>query len=273
MSEYDQKSGPTRRLPQQRIQRFGWIPDRPDQRDHLFSAPLGPLGKLPAEVDLTLGMPDVYDQGNLGSCTANAIGAAFQFGLDKQGLPDFMPSRLFIYYNERVILGTVNFDSGAMLRDGIRSVAQLGVCSEDLWPYDTSKFRDEPSEKCYQEAVGNRALDYQRVSRSLSQMKGCLAAGFPFVFGFTVYESFESPEVERTGVVPMPSSDEEVLGGHAVLAVGYVEDEQRFRVRNSWGEDWGDAGYFTMPYAYLTTRSLSSDFWTIQMVTEDDRTE
>jgi C1A family cysteine protease len=272
MSEQDQQTDHTHGLTQHQIQRYGWVPDRPDHRDHLFSAPLRMLGGIPAEVDLSADMPPVYDQGNLGSCTANAIAGAFEYGLAEQQLPDFMPSRLFIYYNERVMEGTVDWDSGAMIRDGIRSVHNVGVCTEDLWPYDTKKFRDEPTEECYDQAAGNRTLDYQRVFRSLTQMRGCLAAGFPFVFGFTVYESFESEEVAETGTVPMPSSDEEVLGGHAVVAVGYIDDEQRFRCRNSWGPDWGDAGYFTMPYAYLTTRSLSSDFWTIQMVTEDDQT-
>ena len=87
------------------------------------------------------------------------------------------------------------------------------------------------------------------------------------MFGFTVYESFESQEVAKTGVVPMPAPGEQVVGGHAVLAVGYDDSAQTFMVRNSWGTGWGQAGYFTMPYAYLTTRGLSSDFWTIRIVT------
>jgi C1A family cysteine protease len=108
---------------------------------------------------------------------------------------------------------------------------------------------------------------YQRVPRVLNQLKGCLASGLPFVFGFSVYDSFESQEVARTGVVPMPdTATEQLLGGHAVLAVGYDDADQRFVVRNSWGEGWGDGGYFTMPYAYLTERSLASDFWAIVQV-------
>jgi len=271
-SEYEEEAQPIPGLPQHRTRRFGWIPDRPDQRDHLYSAPLRRLGALPSDVDLTEEMPDVYDQGDLGSCTANAIGGTFQFDLSMQGLPDFMPSRLFIYYNERSIEGTVNVDSGAMMRDCIRSVARVGVCTEDLWPYDISAFRTKPAQECYDQAAGNRALEYQRISHSLTQMQGCLASGLPFVFGFTVYSSFESRKVERTGVVPMPAHGEEVVGGHAVVAVGYSNDEQRFRVRNSWGEAWGQDGYCTMPYAYLTSRSLSSDFWTIQEVVVGDQT-
>ena len=100
----------------------------------------------------------------------------------------------------------------------------------------------------------------------LSQFKGCLADGYPFVFGFTVYESFESAEVGRTGVLKMPKPGEGVVGGHAVLGVGYDDTAQRFIVRNSWGRGWGQKGYFTMPYSYLLTNNLSDDFWTIRLV-------
>jgi C1A family cysteine protease len=249
------------------VKRYGWVPDLPDQRDHLFATAPAVLADLPPSVDLRDKCPkEVYDQGHLGSCTANAIGAAFEFGRLKQGLTNFMPSRLFIYYNERVREGTVECDGGAMIRDGIKSVNKQGVCDEVSWPYDITKFADEPSASCYQEALNNRATSYQRVPRTLAQLKGCLAGGFPIVFGFRVYESFESPEVASTGVVPMPAANEEALGGHAVLAVGYDDASGRFTVRNSWGRGWGQDGYFTMPYAYLTERALSSDFWAINVV-------
>jgi C1A family cysteine protease len=247
--------------------RYGWVPDLPDQRDHIFSVPTPVLGTLPPSVDLRAQCPPtVYDQGRLGSCTANAIGAAFEFDLLKQGLSDFMPSRLFIYYNERVILGTVDSDSGAMIRDGIKSVHKQGVCTEDDWKYDIERFTEKPPASCYESALGNQALAYQRIPQSLNQLRGCLAHGFPFVFGFTVYESFESAEVARTGDAPLPAAGEAVLGGHAVLAVGYDDATTRFTVRNSWGPDWGNGGYFTLPYAYLTDRGLASDFWTISQV-------
>jgi C1A family cysteine protease len=250
-----------------KVKRYGWVPDLPDQRDHLFAAPPAVVASLPPSVDLREQCPKgVYDQGRLGSCTANAIAAAFEFDLLKQGLTDFMPSRLFIYYNERVKLGTVDVDSGAMIRDGIKSVSKQGVCAETSWPYDVSRFTEEPPKACYDEAVGNRATSYQRVLPILNQLKGCLANGYPIVFGFRVYESFETEDVAQTGVVPMPRSDEQALGGHAVLATGYDDATGRFLVRNSWGSGWGQDGYFTMPYAYLTERSLSSDFWAILQV-------
>ena len=203
------------------IQRFGWVPDLPDARDFMYSAPEAVLTKLPKKVDLRSKMPKVYDQGQLGSCTANAIGAAFEFEQIQQKLKDFMPSRLFIYYNERAMEGTIDSDSGAMIRDGIKSVAKLGVCPETTWPYDIAKFTEKPPRTAYAEAKKHQALVYRRVLANLHQMQGCLASGYPFVFGFTVYESFMSAEVAKTGEVPLPPRSEQLLGGHAVLAVGY----------------------------------------------------
>ncbi|MGC2518364.1 MAG: C1 family peptidase [Burkholderiales bacterium] len=256
------------RLSKQKIKRYGWVADIPDHRDHVYAAPVIFLMKLPPKVDLRRKCPKgVYDQGQLGSCTGNAIAAAVQFERLKQKLkPDFVPSRLFIYYNERMIEGTVNSDSGAQIRDGIKSVAKAGDCPESMWPYIVAKFADKPSPACYKRAVSYKAVQYQRVARSLNQMKGCLFSGYPFVFGFSVYDSFESDAVAGSGVAPMPRAGEKLLGGHAVLAVGYDDTQQRFIVRNSWGTKWGMGGYFTMPYAYFTDSNLSDDFWTIRVV-------
>jgi C1A family cysteine protease len=248
------------------VQRYGWIPDVPDNRDLLFSAPRAVLAELPTKTDLRAQCPPVYDQGQLGSCTANAIGGAYEFDQLKEGLKDFVPSRLFIYYNERSIEGTVESDSGAMIRDGIKSVAKLGVCPEKQWAYDIAKFRDKPTKACYTAAAKHQAVVYQSVLQDLHQMQGCLASGYPFVFGFSVYESFESAEVAKTGVVPLPKQGEKQLGGHAVLAVGYDDASQSFLVRNSWSSAWGDSGYCTMPYAYLTSQQLARDFWVIYTV-------
>jgi len=252
------------------VQKFGWVPDLPDARDFMYSAPEKVLTTLPTKADLRgTKMPPVYDQGELGSCTANAIGAAFEFSQIKQGLKDFMPSRLFIYYNERAMEGTIDTDSGAMIRDGMKSVAKVGVCTEITWPYDIPRFTEKPPKKAYDEAKKHQALVYRRVLGQLHQMQGCLAQGYPFVFGFAVYESFLSPEVARTGKVPLPPRSEQLIGGHAVLAVGYDDAIQSFIVRNSWGEKWGMKGYCEMPYGYLTGPQLSRDFWTIYTVEPD----
>ena len=95
-------------------------------------------------------------------------------------------------------------------------------------------------------------------------MKSCLAMGLPFVFGFAVYEHVVSAAVAKTGILRMPKADERMLGGHAILAVGYDDAHRRLLFRNSWGAGWGRQGYGEMPYAYLETRSLSDDFWAIQ---------
>ena len=249
-----------------KIAHYGWIPDLPDERDHIYAAPPQYLTALPPAADLRSQCPGMYDQGMLGSCTANAIGGAIEFDRLKQKLPDFVPSRLFIYYNERVIEGTVESDSGAQIRDGIKSVASQGVCPEPEWPYDISRFTQKPSAQAYKDAITDRAVSYQSLVQDPNQMKGCIASGYPFVFGFTVYESFESPGVAQNGHAPMPSFGERAIGGHAVMAVGYDDTHQWFLVRNSWGTRWGMAGYFTMPYAYLIQSGLSSDFWTIRIV-------
>ncbi|MEO6549043.1 MAG: C1 family peptidase [Ferruginibacter sp.] len=245
---------------------YGWQPDLPDQRDFQFRAALSFIKNIPSKTDLRKKCPPVYDQGQLGSCTANAIGAAFQFDLLKQKQESFIPSRLFIYYNERVMEHSVKQDAGAQIRDGVKSVNKLGVCPESMWPYTISKFAQKPPVKAYTEATKHIALSYQRVSRTLNQMKGCLALGFPFIFGFTVYESFESEAVAKNGKLNMPAAEEKVVGGHAVLAVGYNDSTKRFIVRNSWSKDWGLGGNFTMPYEYLLNPDLSDDFWTIRLV-------
>ena len=249
-----------------KVSHYGWLPDLPDHRDFRFTSPVGLAGAPLAKTDLRAHCPPVYDQGQLGSCTANAIAGAIEFDRLKQQLNDFTPSRLFIYYNERVIEHSVDSDSGAQIRDGIKSVAKLGDCPETEWPYVIAKFKTKPPKKCYADALKYKVILYQRVTQTLSQLKGCLASGWPFVFGFAVYESFESARVAKTGHAGLPKSGEAVIGGHAVVGVGYDDSKQWFIVRNSWGGRWGMNGYFTLPYAYLTDENLASDFWTIRVV-------
>lgn len=225
--------------------KYGWRKDNPDQRD-FYTTFYAFDFQIPSQVDLRKFCPPIYDQGELGSCTANAISAALEFDEIKQNTAsEFTPSRLFIYYNERAIEGTIASDAGASLRDGIKSVVKLGSCSETEWPYDIEKFTEKPSNQCYTDALNFKATFYQKIHQDTLHMKACLAAGLPFVFGFTVYESFESDEVAKTGMVQLPTAQEAVIGGHAVLCVGYNDIDQRFIVRNSWGTSWGMSGYFT----------------------------
>jgi C1A family cysteine protease len=243
---------------------FGWVPDVPDQRDFLLKSVLKVPAKLPASVDLSKGCSKVEDQGELGSCTANALAGALEFLERKDKIKPFVDfSRLFVYYNERVIEHTVRSDSGAMLRDGIKTLAKQGACSEKSWPYDVTKFAKKPGVPCYKEAMDHCITSYHRIV-TVDEMRACLAEGYPFVFGFAVYESFQAQKVSKTGVVDMPKQGERSLGGHAVMAVGYDDATKRFLVRNSWGTTWGKKGYFTMPYDYVGNRDLSDDFWTIR---------
>ena len=247
--------------------RYGWIPDLPDHRDKICAAPAKSRRVLPRRVDLREHCPPIYSQGKLHSCTANAIGAAIEFDqIKQQSFRTFRPSRLFIYYNERWMRGTIDSDYGAGIREGIKTVAKQGVCPERAWPYHIRKFRRKPPRKCYREARKHPALVYHRLTRTLAHMKTCLASGYPFIAGITLYDSFESKKVKRTGHASMPGRNAKSHGGHAVLAVGYDDEHRHFIVRNSWGRNWGMSGYFTLPYDYLTHPHLSDDFWTIRVV-------
>lgn len=245
--------------------KYSWIPDLPDKRDFVY-APGFQAAHLPPVVDLRPQCPPIYDQGPIGSCTGNSGEAMNRFIHRKLTGIDFEGSRLFVYYNGRVAEGDPDDDSGAMLRDVIKAMVKVGVCPEALWPYDVQKVTTLPPQRCYQEALKHQAVKYNRIRNSLHDMKACLARGNLFVFGFSVYESFESDEVARTGNVPLPGNDEQLLGGHAVVAVGYRDDHRQFIVRNSWGREFGDRGYCYFPYDYLLNQDLSDDFWTIGTV-------
>jgi C1A family cysteine protease len=242
---------------------YGWLPDLPDHRDFMYSVIAPKIARLPKKIDLRPICSPVENQGQLGSCTANALVGAVEFLENKLGTAFVDLSRLFVYYNERVIEGTVEQDSGAFLRDGIKSLAKQGVCPEKEWPYRINAFRRKPTGRCYAHAKKHEITSYHRIN-SVDEMRTCLAEGFPFVFGFTVYSSFESAAVAASGIVNMPTRNESIMGGHAVMAVGYDDRQQRFTARNSWGTDWGKRGYFTIPYDYLRSRNLSDDFWTIR---------
>ena len=250
-------------LKARRVQRYGWKPSLPDLRDHLADA--SELAVRP-EVDPRKELPPVFDQGNLGSCTANAVAAAVEYDAKLNGKDPGALSRLWIYYYERKIEGSpANQDTGAYGRDGFKVCQKLGVPLEKDWPYDIKKFSQEPPAKLAAEAREHRISNYRSVPRNLDSMKAVLSNRQTIAFGFTVYESFESDDVAKTGIVPMPTRRERALGGHEVLLVGYLKDEPNYGlVRNSWGDGWGLGGYFLMPWAYVLDRNLASDFRTIR---------
>lgn len=250
------------RMKNARHYRSGWLPDFPDHRDKLYEEIMKRPSVLPSRVDLREHCSAVKFQRHLQSCTSHAIAAALEL-LEKRDRVHFDDmSRLFIYYNERKRVGTTAIDSGARIRDGIKSLAKHGVCPELHWPYVISKFRQKPPRMCYREAKKHRITAYYRL-KTLTEMRTCLAEGFPILCGISLYERFVSKRVARTGIVELPRKDEAVIGGHAVLVVGYEDRRKRFLVRNSWGKNWGQEGYCTMPYEYLENRHYSTDFWTI----------
>jgi C1A family cysteine protease len=245
------------------IRRYGWKPSLPDLRDHIADA--SELTVLD-EVDPRADLPDVFDQGQLGSCTANAVAAAVEYDAKLNGSDPGFLSRLWIYYYERKIEGSpADQDTGAYGRDGFKVCNTIGVPLEQDWPYDIAKFSDEPPANLADEAKQHRISNYRSVPHNLDSIKAVLSNRQTIAFGFTVYESFESQEVAQTGIVPMPTRNERALGGHEVLLVGYLKDEPNYGlVRNSWGTGWGLKGYFLMPWAYLLDRNLASDFRTIR---------
>lgn len=238
---------------------YGYRPDPPDPRDRLYKA--GPPESLPLIVDLRCTpAATVFNQGKLNSCTANAIVSDIM-RVDPANWDAAPPSRLFLYFQGRVLGGTQTQDNGACIRDVIKAANLSGVCSETLWPYVESKVNDEPSPECLEAAKGHLALQYESLDTNYD-FRHCLANWRPFVFGATVYESFESDEVAKTGMVPMPGANEREVGGHAMLCVGYDDSRQLFVVQNSWGVEWGDCGHCYFPYAYFSSMDVN-DCWAI----------
>jgi C1A family cysteine protease len=245
------------------IRHYGWKPSLPDLRDHIADA-----SELPVleEVDPRSDLPEVFDQGQLGSCTANSVAAAVEYDAKLGGSDPGFLSRLWIYYYERKIEGApADKDTGAFGRDGFKVCKTLGVPLEKDWPYDIAKFSEQPSASLADEAHQHRISNYRAVPRNLDSMKAVLSNKQTIAFGFSVYESFESQEVAKSGIVPMPTRSEKMLGGHEVLLVGYLKDEPNYGlVRNSWGAGWGLKGYFLMPWSYILDAHLASDFRTIR---------
>lgn len=242
--------------------KYNFVPDRTNPEYQLFMQ-TAHIRRIPAASSVRAYMDDldVFDQGELGSCTANAIAGALQF----VQTDSFTPSRLFIYYNERAIEGTTDEDAGARISDGLATVQKLGACSESLWPYDIAKFDERPPAECYTHAE-HVTQEARLFPQTLKEMKRVISMGLPVVFGVSVYASFESDKVQETGDVPMPSDSDTLLGGHAILAVGYDDATQRVTFRNSWGSAWGDRGYGTLPYKYFDHREMANSMWVVNSV-------
>ncbi len=245
------------------IKRLGWKRGLPRLKPFHFASPLGILS-LPPEVDLEVDCPPVYDQGDLGSCTAQASCAMGQVVAKKLGYKWYIPSRLAVYYWTRELEKTVQEDAGATIYDTMVTLVTKGLPREELWWYNINKFAVKPNMKVATDGDNHRVMQQLAVNQHLHDLRACLAEGFPFIFGFAVYDSFMSNAVAESGICPMPKHNEELQGGHAVMAVGYNDARGMFKIRNSWGKNWGQKGYFWMPYDFVANNSLSDDFWTMR---------
>lgn len=276
---------------------YGYIKSKPDSRDRLYSS-IKPTILLPDSVDMRSQCSPVRDQGQLGSCTGFCMATGVMEFIElnnptpipppptpkpnpgclsllmpkvimnkifKTSGSDFVVlSPMYLYYQERVLEGTVNIDAGAEMRDGMKVLVNTGVCPEYDYPYDISKFTQKPSAIADTDAAFYKIKSYYSLS-TLNDVQTALASGNGIALGFQVYESFESQEVATTGIMPVPSSSERLLGGHAVFVVGYKPDANAagggyLIIKNSWGVNWGDHGYFYMPYELLSN-GMVSDLW------------
>ena len=244
------------------IPKYHWVRDKIDTRDHPYQLTGATQSNI---VDLRQYCSTIEDQGNLGSCTGNAIAGAIEL-LHKRQNRTLDISRLFIYYYERMLIGTVNYDSGAYIRDGIKACYTYGAPTENLWPYNISKFKTVPPKTAIADAAKRKVTSYQRAI-DFNAVIDAITSGYPVTIGFNVYSSFASSAVAKTGIMPYPNtSKEQLLGGHAVLIVGYNKNNNTFIVRNSWGTRWGDQGYFYMPFQVIQNTKMSSDFWVIKSI-------
>lgn len=245
-----------------KLARYGWRKQLPDHRDKRLklTAPV----VLPPSMDYRFAMPPIYDQGDTSSCTGNSSVAAVEYLNLAAGKPYVPLSRIFPYYGARIIEGGPVSDSGAEIRDVVQAMNAFGIPPESVWPFDPAQINTEPPAAAYVAATHDYVVQYYAVDQTEKGIKTALVSGYPIVFGFTVYDYFESDEMAAAGILKLPQPNEQVVGGHAVLCVGYTDDGY-YWVRNSWGKDWGPyGGYFKMPAAYILNPDLASDFWVIQ---------
>jgi C1A family cysteine protease len=232
-------------LPPLTHRRFGWKRDKNDERDHKYSPP---EDLIPDTCSLKEKMPAVLDQGDLGSCTANALANAVRF-CEKEEKHS-----------------TIDEDCGSAIRDGIKTINKNGVCAESIWPYDIAQFKTKPPKECYEQARLHKSIKYLSLAQDVEHMKNCLNSGYPIIIGFDVFPSMDSVQCAKTGVVPDPEEDEKPIGGHCVLVTGYNDKDKRFEFQNSWGKTWGQRGFGTLSYDYLTNPDIAGNFWTIRFV-------
>jgi C1A family cysteine protease len=246
---------------------MGWHRPKYPKKIRRYQARQSLASALPAGWDLRPKMPGVYDQANEGSCTANGIGGTLHYLEMRDNLPTIVvPSRQGIYYCERMDDGTTNQDAGSSIQESVLACNKYGYADESIWPYDVSKLTVKPPPEYFTAALLNRISDYASVSQDATSIETLLVENDTVNFGFTVYESFEN--IGSDGIMPMPHRGEQILGGHAVVIVGYgtINGVQYFICRNSWGESWGKHGYFFMPALFCLDSQYCDDFWVVRSV-------
>lgn len=248
--------------------KLNWKPSPYDSRDLETERPLKLTAvKIPVKFELPIQVP-IYDQKTLGSCTSNSGCVCYRYEV-RERLKDFEPSRLFLYYNTRVLEGTQNEDSGAYIRDVFKSLSKSGLAAEKTWPYDINKFTQQPPTEAFDEGRKHLVTKYAKVKQTRLDIQSVLLSGACVSFGFTVYESFMSGKwASKTGKMPIPKKGEEILGGHAVTIIGWDNRRKSFLIQNSWGESWGQNGKFWMPYTFLLDSDMANDFWCIEEISE-----
>jgi C1A family cysteine protease len=241
---------------------YNLVPSIPDQRDFLYSAPMGVA--LPPNADLGTAIPPIKDQGQEGSCTGFSLSSAREALAKEHG--NYLPfSPAFIYYQERKIEHDTNQDAGAQIRDGLKVLTHAGVCPESDFPYVVGGFKQAPPAAAVRDAKQYTITSYSRLP-SLSALQAAIANKQPVVLGIAVYPSFEA--VGADGKVPMPGPTEGPLGGHAILVVGYHDDPEGpgggwVHLNNSWGAGHGDQGRYYLPYAYVANAQYTFEMWTL----------
>ena len=225
--------------------------------------------KLPDKINLhdLIQLP-ILDQEDLGSCTANVSSNAILFYLKQHKKLEYQPSRLYIYYFSRLLENSINDDSGCNIRDVLKAISKYGACDELLYPYKIKKFKNKPPNECIIDAKNRiHSFQYLSVNQNLNSIKNCLYRGYPIILGIEIFDSFEDENTLNSGDVQMPNiQTEKNLGMHCILLTGYDDNNKIFIFQNSWGFKCGINGFFNIPYNYLLSNELATDFWIIDLI-------